>query len=112
MSSVAWLDTSAEEQRRVREVIALFTQKDTLDELGIGQIRDVFSDALFPGITTIQTRAKYFLLVPWAYVKESKPGRSAAEVRARVQQSERALVTTLTKLPYQPGSLVPSPASR
>ena len=57
MSSFAWLDTSAEEQRRVREVIALFTQKDTLDELGIGQIRDMFSDAMFPGITTIETRA-------------------------------------------------------
>ena len=103
MSSIAWLDTSAEEQRRVREVVALFTQKDTLDELGIGQIRDMFSDAMFPGITTIETRARYFLLVPWAYVKESKPGRSAAEVRARVQESERALISTLNRQPHQEG---------
>lgn len=103
MSSIAWLDTSADEQRRIREVIALFTQKETLDELGIGQIRDAFSDALFPGITTIQTRARYFLLVPWAYVKESRAGRSAAEVRGRVEQSERDLVRTLNRLPQQQG---------
>lgn len=103
MSAIAWLDTSAEEQRRVREVLALFAQKETLDELGIGSIRDTFSDALFPGITTIETRARYFLLVPWAYAKESRLGRSAAEVRAAVEQSERALVATLNKLPYQPG---------
>ena len=103
MSSIAWLDTSAEEQRRVREVVALFTQKDTLDELGIGQIRDLFSDAMFPGITTIETRARYFLLVPWAYAKEARPGRSAADIRARVQESERTLVSTLRRQAYQEG---------
>lgn len=37
----------------------------TLDELGIGSIRDTFSDELFPGTSTIQTRARYFLFVPW-----------------------------------------------
>ncbi|SDC03265.1 hypothetical protein GA0111570_11510 [Raineyella antarctica] len=103
MSSIAWLDTSADEQRRVREVIALFTQKETLDELGIGQIRDTFSDALFPGITTIETRARYFLLVPWAYVKESRPGRSAAQVRVQVERSERDLVRTLNRGERQRG---------
>jgi hypothetical protein len=29
--------------------------------LGIASIRDRFSDILFPGTSTIQTRAKYFL---------------------------------------------------
>jgi hypothetical protein len=32
------------------------------DELGIGPLRDVFANAFFPGITTPQTRAKYFPL--------------------------------------------------
>ncbi len=30
-------------------------------------MRDALSDLLFPGTTTIQTRPKYFLLVPWVY---------------------------------------------
>jgi len=42
----------------------MLTEPGTLDELGIGQIRDAFSDVLFPGISTIQTRAKYFIIVP------------------------------------------------
>jgi hypothetical protein len=45
-------------------VLALLREKGTLDELGIGQIRDSFADALFPGFSTIQTRAKYFVTVP------------------------------------------------
>ena len=46
-SSIAWLDTSAEEQRRMREVLNLFAQSESRDELGIGQIRDTFSDRYF-----------------------------------------------------------------
>jgi hypothetical protein len=30
-------------------------------------VRDAFSEMLFPGLSTVQTRARYFLLVPWAY---------------------------------------------
>ena len=38
-SLVAWLDYSDDDRRRMREVIALFRESDTLDELGIGAIR-------------------------------------------------------------------------
>lgn len=49
------------------DVINLFRQKDTRDELGLGVVRDVFADILFPGTSTTQTRARYFLFVPWIY---------------------------------------------
>ena len=52
-STIAWLDVSAEEQRRAREFLALFTQAESRDELGLGQIRDTFSNTLFPGISVI-----------------------------------------------------------
>lgn len=48
-STIAWLDLSREEQRRMREVINLFSQTESRDELGIGQVRDSFSDQLFRG---------------------------------------------------------------
>lgn len=57
-SVIASLDTSAEEQRRPREIIALLAQPDSRDELGIDQIRDAFSSTLFPGTSVIQTRAR------------------------------------------------------
>ena len=66
-SAFAWLDYSDGERRRMLEVIDLFREKGTLDELGIGSIRDTFADRFFPAISTIQSRARYFLFVPWLY---------------------------------------------
>lgn len=65
MSRLAWLDFSAEEQRRTREMLRLFEETESRDELGIGQVRDAFSDLLFPGTSVLLTRARYFLIVPW-----------------------------------------------
>jgi hypothetical protein len=63
-SSLGWIDFSSEHRDRVRTVLDLLAEKGVVDELGIGVIRDAFADLLFPGISTIQTRAKYFLIVP------------------------------------------------
>ena len=94
-STIAWLDTSAEEQRRVREMIELFSQRESRDELGVGQIRDVFSDALFPGTSVIQTRARYFLIVPWVFTHAARRGRSGAELLLHANRTERSLVEML-----------------
>jgi hypothetical protein len=64
-SVVAWLDASADEQRRVREIVQLFSQRETQDELGGRRIVVTLSDALFPGTSVLQSRARYLLFVPW-----------------------------------------------
>jgi hypothetical protein len=64
LSSVGWIDFSSTDRERVTQVLALLSETGTLDELGLGQLRDAFSDSLFPGFSTIQTRAKYFVCVP------------------------------------------------
>lgn len=38
-SVIVWLDTLADEERRAREIIALFALPESRDEPGIGQIR-------------------------------------------------------------------------
>lgn len=48
-------------------LMALFSEKEARDELGIGGIRDAISDQLFPGTSTIQTRLRYFLFIPWLF---------------------------------------------
>ncbi len=63
-SALGWVDFSSEHRDRVRTVIDLLATPGVVDELGIGIIRDAFSDFLFPGVSTIQTRPKYFLIVP------------------------------------------------
>ena len=67
MSAFVWLDYSERERRKMLDVVDLFREHDTRDELGVGSVRDAFADMLFPGTSTIMTRARYFLLVPWTY---------------------------------------------
>lgn len=64
-SQVAWLDASAEEQRRVREVVQLFSQSETVDELGGRKVVVTLADALFPGTSVLHSRARYLFFVPW-----------------------------------------------
>lgn len=90
MSTVAWLDTSADEQRPLRGGIALFEERGSRDELGVGQVRDVLSDAPFPGTSVLQTRARYFLLVPWAY-QYAAGRRCGRDLNAPARTIERQL---------------------
>jgi hypothetical protein len=55
-STFTWLDYSEHERRRMLDTIELFGERTTRDELGLGGIRDAFTDQLFPGTSTIQTR--------------------------------------------------------
>ncbi len=48
-STFGWLDTDSEQRRRMLEVVDLFKEEGTVDELGIGSIRDALADSLFPG---------------------------------------------------------------
>ena len=64
MSELGWVDFSSIQREQVSKILAMLKEPGTLDELGIGQIRDAFADLLFPGFSTIQTRAKYLITVP------------------------------------------------
>lgn len=66
-SQVTWLDHSEADQQRIRELLGLFSARETVDDLGIGTIRDAVSNQLFPGTSTLQTRARYLLFIPWIY---------------------------------------------
>lgn len=94
-SSIAWLDSSREEQQRIRELLNLFAETESRDELGIGRIRDAFSDLLFPGTSTLLTRARYLVLVPWCFRDAERRGLSGAALAARVDANERRLLVSL-----------------
>lgn len=63
-SQLGWVDFSSDDRERVKQVLSQLQEKGTLDELGIGRLRDAFADLLFPGFSTIQTRGKYLIVVP------------------------------------------------
>ena len=64
---IGFVDYSIEERDQILSTLSLLTEHTVLDELGIGTLRDAYSELLFPGISTIQTRAKYFVLIPYLF---------------------------------------------
>jgi len=65
MAQIGWIDFSPDHRDRIAAVLSMLKPEGMVDELGIGSVRDAFANQMFPGISTIQTRAKYFFLVPY-----------------------------------------------
>ena len=82
-AELAWLDYSQADQRRAREIVAMFSQRESRDELGLGRIRDALSDTLFPGTSVLLTRARYFLFVPWLFREGARRGYSGGRTTRR-----------------------------
>lgn len=75
----------------MRDIISLFADRASLDELGIGTIRDALGDLLFPGTSTLLTRARYLFFVPWSYQR----AMTSSDPVARADEYERKMISTL-----------------
>lgn len=95
---IGWIDFSKEHRNKVISVMHLLTEPGAMDELGVGVVRDVFSNIFFPGTSTIQTRAKYFLIVPFLlYELEHQKVSSADEFISKLHDQETKLIDILKK---------------
>ncbi|MFZ3132124.1 MAG: DUF6361 family protein [Desulfosporosinus sp.] len=95
---LGWIDYSKDERNKITSILRLLGTQTALDELGIGTVRDGFSDLLFPGISTIQTRAKYFVLIPYLYTDAEKHKFNRySEVRTWISKQEERLIKTLVE---------------
>lgn len=83
MSSLAWIDFDEAERQRAQRIMALFQERESRDELGLGAIRDSIADQLFPGTSTIQTRLRYMLFIPWLF--RTLEGRDVPESELRTE---------------------------
>ena len=93
---IGWIDFSKEERNKVVSILRLLGTQSALDELGVGTVRDGFSDLMFPGISTQQTRAKYFVLIPYLFaLAEKRSFHSQREVLEYIHTLETQLVKTL-----------------
>lgn len=94
-SAFSWLHFDESDRQHAMQVIDLFREKGTVDELGFSPIRDAFADHLFPGTSTIQTRARYFLFIPWIMQGLTKRGRSASQIAEKIRRREARLIDAL-----------------
>ena len=105
MLAFVWLDYSERERRKMLDIVDLFRERDTRDELGIGSVRDAFADMLFPGTSTIMTRARYFLLVPWTYQRLERLWIRSVEIAVRARQAELNLVESIERSDDSDGNI-------
>lgn len=93
---LGWIDFSREERNKVMATLDLLSTTTALDELGIGTLRDRYADILFPGISTIQTRAKYFVIIPYIFkLAESQNFKRVSDIIPWVNKIEDNLVSIL-----------------
>src|SRR5690349_3686262 len=96
-SSLAWLDYSERERRKLLDVVNLFRDRNTLDELGVGTVRDTFSNLLFPGTSTLHTRTRYVLFIPWIYQAIEGSKAKSKDPWWHARRAELALMDALAE---------------
>lgn len=98
-SSVAWVGSSRAEILQARQALRSMRPAGVLDELGFLTLLGVFSDRFYPRLSTVMTRARYFIFIPAifrALERESRSVRRNAEryVEQRQRDLCKALVAT------------------
>lgn len=96
MAFLSWLANSEEERQRALDFVALFDEPGTVDELGVGVIRDAIADQLSPGTGTVQTRPRYFLFVPWIYSELERRRVSSADIARKARGQEVKVILALS----------------
>lgn len=102
-SVLTWIDHDSKARERTLRILSLFQEKESRDELGLGSVRDSFADQLFPGTSTIQTRLRYMLFVPWTYSSLEEKRLSAESFAIQAAKLERELVQPLMDSDDQSG---------
>lgn len=95
-----WIDFSNEQRDKVFSVIELLNTGGTVDELGIGSVRDNIADWLFPGVSTIQTRPKYFIILTdifLGYLQRYQKGDKLPLLSTYLKSEEHRIMHLLAK---------------
>ena len=95
---IGFVNFSQEELARKNKVLQMVRDQTAIDELGFGRIRYAFANMMFPGMSTLQRRAKYFAVMPSLYYQATKKNyNSVRDVRAQIVKWEIRLTDMLVK---------------
>ena len=97
-SSLGWLDLDAAASERVSTLLRSLEEPGTIDVLGLGPIRDAFSDMLTPGTSTVQTRVRYFIFLAWIFQRLADEQVPPAAFAHKLRDYEVRLIDCLRPL--------------
>lgn len=97
---IGFVNFNTEEKKRVAKMMQLLQESEAIEELGIGRVRDHFSNTLFPGTSTLQHHAKYFVVMPSLYYHtafKSRKFHNLAEVSRYIKEAEIQITRQLSE---------------
>ncbi|MBR1743590.1 MAG: hypothetical protein IJ733_17315 [Lachnospiraceae bacterium] len=95
---LGWVDYSREERETIKELLRALGDSGSLDELGVGIVRDSISDLLYPGTSVLHTRAKYYILIPELFQKAMESGlTTGSEVRNLIHTDQDKIARALRR---------------
>ena len=97
---IGFVNFNTEEKKRVAKMMQLLQESEAIEELGIGRVRDHFSNTLFPGTSTLQHHAKYFVVMPSLYYHtaiKSRRFQNLAEVSRYIKEAEIQITRQLSE---------------
>lgn len=97
---IGFVNFDSEERKRVNKIMQLLQESVAIEELGIGRVRDFFSNTLFPGTSTLQHHAKYFVILPSLYYHTAncnKNFRTLSEVDSYIKEAEIQITRQLAE---------------
>ena len=97
-SSLGWLDFDAAATERVATLLRSLQEPATLDVLGLGSVRDAFSEMLHPGTSYIHTRLRYFMFLPWIFQRLEAERVAPVDFFHRLRHYEAQLIDCLRHL--------------
>ena len=95
---LGWIDYSRQERDTIKELLKILGKPSSVDELGVGIVRDSISYLLYPGTSVLHTRAKYYILIPELFKKAMKSGLTTmAEVRRLIDSDQDKIARALRR---------------
>lgn len=93
---VGFIHFDRSDQKKYLAVLDRLSDGGAIDELGIGRIRDWYSEHMFPGISSLHRHAKYLTVLPLLYRKAATLRyRNRSEVRPQIVRLEIQLTKSM-----------------
>jgi hypothetical protein len=97
-SSFGWLDFDDAARDRVATMLRALDEPGMLDPLGLGGLRDAFSALLNPGTSTVHTKLRYFIFLPWIFTGIERDRIAPSAFTNTLKQREAELIECLRHL--------------
>ena len=97
-SDFGWLAFDQAASDEVDTMLKALAEPGMLDPLGLGSLRDAIANQLAPGVSTIQTRLRYFLFIPWILRRIERDRVPVGQFAKRLRHDEARLIDCLRPL--------------